>query len=337
MKLIQLVAFLLLISTVTKASKSDTITLFNGDKITCEVKSLSKGKLYVKTDDMGKLYIKWVKIAHIETKGGYEITFKDHSSIYGSLSKSGKEGYALVRFGIFQDIVPLENITSMVQINSSFLKQLSGNFDAGYSYTNGNQTLQFNSTGEIRHRSKKILNKINYDAVISDNPQAESRKQSSGYTLQAFFKHSFFTIYNISWEQNTELGIENRVLTNARVGYSPIDNSTNRLDLSAGVLINREFSNEQGATNNGEGIVAITYNLFVFTKPDIDITTTLIAYPSFTVKDRVRSDLNFQMRWKVFSNFTLNFKYYFNYDSDPPSIDALQFDYGVNTSIGYSF
>ena len=311
--------------------------LYNGDRITCEVKSLSKGKLYVKTDDMGKLYIKWVKIAHIETKEKFEITLKDHSAILGTLNNSGKEGFVLVTFGVFQEVIPITDITSLVQINSSFVKQLSGSFDAGYSYTNGNQTLQFNSTGEIRHRSEKFLNKLYYDAVISDNPQSESRKQSGGYTLQAFLKNSFFTIYNISWEQNTELGIENRILTNVRGGYSPVDNSINRLDLSTGVLVNREFSSEQSASNNTEGIISLNYSLFIFTKPDIDISTSIAVYPSFTVKERLRSDFNCQMRWKVFSNFTLNVKYYFNYDNKPPSIDALQFDYGINTSVGYTF
>lgn len=40
------------------AQKTDTVTLYNGDRITCEIKSLSKGKLYVKTSDMSKVYIK---------------------------------------------------------------------------------------------------------------------------------------------------------------------------------------------------------------------------------------------------------------------------------------
>ena len=35
------------------AVKTDTITLYNGDKITCEVKQLTKGMLQVKTSDIG--------------------------------------------------------------------------------------------------------------------------------------------------------------------------------------------------------------------------------------------------------------------------------------------
>lgn len=330
-----LIIFLFSINGV-KAQKSDTITLYNGDRITCEVKSLSKGKLYVKTSDMSKVYIKWTRIAHIETIEQFEITLNNHSVYFGEFYK-GSEGIALIKFGIFQEFVPLINITNFEQINSNFWQQLNGSFDAGYSYTNGNDNLQFNSTGEIKHRSKKFLNKIEYDAVISDNSNVISRRQNGGYTFQSFHKNSFFTIYNVSWQQNTELGIENRILANARYGYTPIDNSVNLLDISAGLLLNREFSSEQTATNNTEGIINISYDFFVFTKPNIDLTTSIVAYPSFTIKDRFRSDYNFRVRWEVFNNFTLNVKYYFTYDSKPPSTDALQFDYGINTSVGYSF
>ena len=107
--------------------------------------------------------------------------------------------------------------------------------------------------------------------------------------------------------------------------------------MSSGILINREVSNEQVGTNNMEGIINVTYDLFIFTKPNIDLTTSIILYPSFTVKKRVRSDFDFRVRWEVFNNFTLNFKYYFNFDNKPPSADAVEFDYGINTSIGYTF
>lgn len=331
--------FLLFTISLANAQKTDTVTLYNGDRITCEVISLSKGKLYVKTSDMSKVYIKWVRIAHLETLDQFEITLEDHTSYFGKFSKGseGSEGLSLLKFGVFQEFVPLIEITSLTQINATFWKQVDGSIDAGYSYTNGNDNLQFNSNGFVKHRTQRFLNKIEYDAMISDNSQVVSSKQNGGYTLQAFFTKSRFSVLNVSWEQNTELGIQNRYSTNARIGFSPLDNSVNLLDLSGGVVLNREFSSEGTATNNTEGIIDITYDLFIFTKPNIDITTSIVAYPSFTIKDRFRSSFDFRVRWEVFNNFTLNFKYYFTSDTKPPSADALNFDYGINTSVGYSF
>jgi len=299
------------------AQKIDTVSLYNGDKVTCEIINLSKGKLYVKTSDMGKLHIKWGKISSIETLHKFEIVLNDHSVYFGKFNK-GMPGSAMVSFGVFQELISLHEITSLVQVNSKFWKQLNGSFDA-------------------EHRTKKFLNTLSFTSIITENSQKQSKKQDGGYTLKAFHKKSIFSLYNISWEQNTELGIENRASSNARIGFTPIDNSANLLDISAGLVLNREFDSEENATNNTEGIINVTYDFFLFTKPDIDLTTSLVVFPSFTVKRRLRSDFNFRMRWKVFSNFTLNFKYYFTYDNKPPTVGALTFDYGINTSIGYTF
>ncbi len=285
---------------------------------------------------MGKLYIKWAQISSIETLHRFEIILQDHSVYFGKFNK-GLPGTSLVSFGVFKEVISLHEITSLNQVNSSFWKQVNGSFDAGFSYTKGNENLQFNSSGEIKYRTKKFLNMISFTSVITDNAQRLSRKQDGGYSLKAFHKKSFFTTYNITWEQNTELGIENRASSDVRFGFTPIDNSFNLLDVSAGILLNREFDSEQNATNNIEAILDITYDFFFFTKPDIDLTTSLVAYPSLTVKNRFRSEFNFRMRWKVFSNFTLNFKYYFTYDNKPPAAGALNLDYGINSSIGYSF
>lgn len=323
-------------ATIAFAQKTDTVTLYNGDRITCEIKSLSKGKLTVKTSDMSTLNIKWVRIASLESLHQFEVATTDHSVYFGTFAKD-TAGSTTLRFGVFEEQFLLTEITSITQINSKFWQQLNGSFDAGYSYTRGNQNLQFNGSGEIERRTKKNLNKLEFSSVISDNSQNLSKKQNGSYALQIFHKKSFFSLYNLTWEQNTELGVENRGAINARFGFSPIDSKANLLDISMGILLNREFSSEQTATNNTEGILSASYDLFMFTKPNIDLSTSIILYPSFTVKNRYRSEFNFRVRWEVFNNFTLNFKYYFTQDNKPPSADALKFDYGINTSIGYTF
>lgn len=334
--LITYLTFFLLTISWAYAQKTDTVTLYNGNKITCEVISLSKGRLSVKTSDMGTLSIKWGRIATLETLHKHEITLDDHSVYYGQFRK-GEDGTAMIKFGVFNEPISLLRITSLAQINSKFWQRLTGYIDAGYSYTHGNKNLQFNSSGEVSSRSQKFSNKLEFSSIISDNSQNFSTNQNGGYTLQAFHKKSIFSIYSLAWDQNTELGIESRGSINARFGYSPVDNKVNILDISIGLLLNRELSSEQVATTNTEGIFSVNYDLFVFNKPNIDLSTSIIVYPSFTVKERLRSDFDFRVRWEVFNNFTLNFKYYYKYDSHPPSVEAIEFDYGINTSIGYTF
>jgi hypothetical protein len=50
------------------ADKVDTVVMVNGDRTTCEVSTLSREQLKVKTDDQGTLTIKWDKIVSITTR-----------------------------------------------------------------------------------------------------------------------------------------------------------------------------------------------------------------------------------------------------------------------------
>src|SRR5512137_360093 len=62
---------LMLIFAILPASareKTDVVTLKNGDRITCEIKSLMRGMLTVKTDSMSTVQIKWPDIESISSK-----------------------------------------------------------------------------------------------------------------------------------------------------------------------------------------------------------------------------------------------------------------------------
>ncbi len=43
--------------------KTDIIELLNGDRITCEIQKLERGKLTVKTDGLGTISIEWNDVA----------------------------------------------------------------------------------------------------------------------------------------------------------------------------------------------------------------------------------------------------------------------------------
>jgi hypothetical protein len=64
------------------AQKTDVVTMPNGDKITGEVQSLSRGKLDYKTDDLGRLSIEWTKVARIVSRHLFDIEVSDGRSYW---------------------------------------------------------------------------------------------------------------------------------------------------------------------------------------------------------------------------------------------------------------
>ena len=66
-------AFIALLAVPARAQKTDSITLVNGDRITCEIKLLDKGRLQVSTDDLGTIYVEWDKVASVTANRTFRV------------------------------------------------------------------------------------------------------------------------------------------------------------------------------------------------------------------------------------------------------------------------
>ena len=62
-----------LAATPAHAQKTDVIAFRNGDRLTCEIKGLDKGRIEVDTDDAGKMAIEWDKLNRVTTKRLFEV------------------------------------------------------------------------------------------------------------------------------------------------------------------------------------------------------------------------------------------------------------------------
>ena len=80
----------------------------------------------------------------------------------------------------------------------------------------------------------------------------------------------------------------------------------------------------------------MAYELFSFQDPEMDITTTLTVLPSLTDRGRIRADLDTRIQYELFKDFFWAVTLFDNYDSSPPEGTETN-DFGINTSVGWSF
>ena len=246
-------------------------------------------------------------------------------------------GDATLTFGIFVQTIPLEDIVGLNPIREKFWRKLDGSLSMGFSFIKGTDNLQFNSSGDVSYRTKRSVHTLSYNTNISENPSIKSKKQDVGYRYQLYYKKRVFNALDLRWEQNTELGIDSRLISTISVGYNPIENSFNVFSAEIGGSANNETTTEGSSSYNAEGLVRLKYDLFIFANPKIFINIITEVFPSFTIKDRIRSNLDSKITWEVFNDFTLSMSYWFNSDSKPANADALNFDWGTTTSLGYKF
>ena len=95
----------------------------------------------------------------------------------------------------------------------------------------------------------------------------------------------------------------------------------------------------EGADNdtNLDGLIAADFAFFRFTTPKTNFRTLLRVWPSITDSGRVRANWDATVGQEVFtSDFSLDLTVYVTYDSRPP-VWAAQADYGVATSLNYTY
>lgn len=331
--------FLLCITCDVYAQKTDKITLSNGDLITGEIKKLDYGKVSFKTAAAGTINIKWEQVYRMRSDKTFEIWLSKGVSYHGSLDTTNKIFEVRVISKDSSWVINMNRIVEFSQLKSRFWTRLDGNINVGYQYTKGSKVTQFNSSYFIEYKAANSLIQSSGTAILTNQPErADSRKQDVSVNYQYMLWKNLSTIVFTKAQQNTELGMNMRLSLGGGFSKAWIKSNSQRLSTSLGVLVNREETTaEKDVTVNTEGIIQLEYRAFRYRDPEMDMRVTYDLLPSFTVDGRYRSDLEANISFEIFSDFFLGLNFYYNQDTKPANETSENNDWGVVTSIGYTF
>ena len=79
------------------------------------------------------------------------------------------------------------------------------------------------------------------------------------------------------------------------------------------------------------------HSVFRYDYPKTDITTDVAVYPSLTTSGRVRTEIDVSASREVIPDLTVILTFYHSYDRKPLGPDAHKTDYGLVTSLGWTF
>ncbi len=331
----------LFISNVTAfAQKDDTLRLINNDRITGEIKKLQYGILDFKTSDMGTLKVEWEKIRSIQTKKFFEIYLDDNSKYFGKIDSTFTNSSRIQQLmGMEGTDRYLDLIVKVNPIKQRFWDRVDLNLEIGYQYNKGSNVSNFNTGYNLYYRNIKNSYRFNGSNYITDqrNENQQFKKQDANLTYSHYMKESW--IYGVfsTAEQNTELGLDLRLLIGTDIGKAIVQTEKSELELTGGILGNVENSTDNTETNNAELKIQVNYRYFIFHNPELSITSDFTVYPSLNVQDRYRIIANFKTKIEIITDLFFNLTFYDNYDSKPPSATAEKNDWGVTTSVSYSF
>jgi hypothetical protein len=333
-----LVAGALAASPALAAPKVDVVVLENGTRVVGEVRSMSRGRLELKTDDMGTIYVEWGKVVQVTAPEFFEVEDMEGALYFGSLRPGRPAGALDVVSDWGESSLRLARVARIQLVKAGFWQRFRGSFDVGASYTSASQLFQLEGDGDLRYRKPKFEAWAEADAVLTHQPEVEDTRRSSlaiGYARLFGGRQRLYTQGTL--EQNRELGFDLRSSVLGGWGYMLARDQRNELVGGAGLDLNREKPVEGESTTNVEAAAGFDWANFAYDFPNTDIQVAAFGYLGLSQWGRFRLEANASLRREVFADFYVGVKAYESYDSHPATEGAQKNDWGLSLTLGYTF
>jgi hypothetical protein len=318
------------------AEYTDTIVLKNGNTITGNVKGLAQGQLSFDTDAMGTVLIEWDKIAEITSTKGMQVETITNDRYFGELGQPTKDGEIVVKTTAGLKVIPSDNIVHVTPINVSPWKRIQGSLSTGLSFTKSSDVTQYNINLNALYRSRQHQVAVKYDSIVTKQNSGRTGQLDSGITYKGFRQNGWYGVGFLSFQRNQDLGIDGRGLLGAGLGRNMWETPRSILSLSAGLDFNGEDTTD-GSQNSAELFGTLEYLLYKFQGNTTNLAFAMTVFPSLTDSGRVRTQVSTKLRQELFNNFFWGLTFYATSDNEPPEGAISNNDYGLITSVGWSF
>jgi hypothetical protein len=332
---IKLAGLLLLLGAgAAEAQKTDSVWIRNGDRITGEVKSLSRGLLKYSTDDLGTISIEWDKVARISTTTVLEIQLRSGRKFYGPLGIGPTGSLVLAA-----DTLPLAETVAMVPIEEQLLSRLSGYLDLGFSYQKAHKTAQLSSGARVVYRTPTVETTLELTTFLEDRDDAARTSRFTGSLTERLFPASRWSAgVVLGYDRNDELDLGGR---GRLVGFGTRTlTQSNHAELRASgglVLIREQYFSTDSTTSGVEGLLATAFRAFRYDQPKLDAYLSVQAFPSLSIQGRVRLQTDLRLSYELVEDFMLTATVFDSYDSKPQAVGAAKNDFGTTLAITWTF
>ncbi|HEY6272553.1 MAG TPA: DUF481 domain-containing protein [Terriglobales bacterium] len=338
-----LLSFILLAGPLYARDKTDVMVMKNGDRITCAVKGLEGGVLYVEVDYVdGTASVDWSKVARLESKQLFYVKTEDGSVYTGTLSTSETTAGQPVRIHVVEAaekeaVIEASRIVRMTATSENVWERFDGDVSFGVIYNKGNQSTQYSlgsTTDYIRERWGATAG---FDSNLSSSTGVNVSTRNLVY-LNAYRwlpgNHWYYSGLS-SFLQSSEQGIDLQSTFGGGVGrYLTNTNFVSVKILGGLAWQNTSYQQSNASPNLTAALISADVKLFRFSKTNLALTAAF--FPALSDPGRVRFNTNTTYYIKLFSNLKWNLSFYGNWDNRPPP-GLSGSDYGTSSGVSWTF
>jgi len=332
---------LLAVAVPAAAEKTDILLLKNGDRVTGEIDDLEGGLLIYKTDNMGTLNVEWEDIDQLTSKNFFRVELKSGDLRYGSLVEPPAGGSLQVAEAAGNVLVPLGEVAFIKPIYQKFWKRFDASIDAGFSYTQANNATQLSASGQATYQVERARGVLNFSSLLNDQDEVDATARhdfSIGYyrSLPNRKRTNWFLAAQV--QSNEELGLQLRVLGAGGFGKHLRQSFRSDFLVATGIAVSEEYaSSSTDKDTSTEILLHAEYLYSTYDFPKTAISMLVNGYPSLSDWWRFRLEASVSARRELISDFFVKVSPFESYDSDPPLEGASKNDWGITTSLGWSY
>ena len=319
---------------------TDIVYMKNGDKMTCEIRSLSQGQLTIKQPYASTtVVLNWKEIDRIETNQPFVVVDTEGHSISGHIEKEADEDLVTV-IGANTLKIPHDDVVSIQQTGETFIRRMQGNIDIGTNITQSNSQKNLTLQSDLIYQATKSY------FSLSASSQVTSQQKTNNTNETSLNSEYFYQLRKVPWYggaianflSSSEQKIDLRSTFGGAIAVRPI--FTNKTNLSfiggLGYTIEKDASDttSTASTHALDSAVAVQFSTFRF--DSTTFSTILWVYPSLTTPGRVRMTLNQDVYYKFYKDFYIRASFFNNYDNRPVQ-GAPSNNLGITSTIGWSF
>jgi hypothetical protein len=336
----------LLVVPLHARDKIDVMVMKNGDRMTCAVKGLESGVLYVDFDYIdGTASVDWSKVARLESKQLFLVKTEGGAVYRGTLSTPEQGVGRPLKIQVVETpeqeaVLDRSQVVQMIATSDKFWQRFNGGISWGVIYAKGNQSTQYSLSSEASYVRERWVARSNFASNLSS---------STGVTVSTRNSVNFGALHLLPWNhwfysglggflQSSEQGITLQSTFGGGIGRYLTNTNRASVALLGGIAWQDTSYKESAVPQDGQHVaVALVYaeaKLFKFSKTNLDATAGLL--PALSDPGRVRFNANASYYIKIIGNLKWNISFYGNWDNRPPPGFSGS-DYGTSSGLSWTF
>ena len=333
-------------STAAAGPKEDVLYMKNGDRMTCEIKTMDAGAVYVSLDYVdGTISVNWIRIARLESPQLFLVELDDGTILSGHISARPVEGTDSVLVEVDRPdgsklVVDKSRIAGLSRTSDTFFGRLNGNLTSGLSYAKGNNTATYNIASNVSYPRPRWSVALGFNSNFSSSTgaAASTRNQLTAVGAHMMRWNNWYYTGFASGLQSAEQQISLQSNVGGGVGRYLKKTSTVRASVVGGMVYQNTNYESSVTTADSEDLLGLmllgTLSYVRFKQTTLNLTVN--AIPSLTDPGRFFFNTNASYFLKLFGTINWNLSFYGNWDTQPPAGTSGN-DYGINSGLSWTF